>query len=559
MRMGLFVILFIMNASRTHTFPLCVSIQQYASKPSSNQVGKIIFRPQQVTIESALHYATNGNAFCSSFSSDSSDGTITMADKTEANFQSTSSISYDFDHMTVPMPDFIASLPFKPSFAYTSYSNGVNGYCFRLVYVFDDPIISVHSFNTLYQAIATANSFRRATMEHGGWDKRNVAQMYYGTGPTASKYSSNSIFSQSIFEPYITSSTAVAERKDTGSYFAEQHLFKKRTTINPAFLHDLFSHSTRAFYLMYRDKYYPNYRPSLSTPLILDESEMFFTYPSKYYCVYHKRNGKDTLKWIIGDDRKRKLYITARIMLANIPSMSIENLVYNLALERWWYYENNDGKINNRVLVQTAINAFRNRHRNLRSSKHGAFKVNKDYWVEQGLSANQAKTIVRSYIQLKKVRSLWNQELTIPENHLLLKAHGLRISQRTLERMVTRGDIKIIGYRGRRTYLSCCRDSVTIRILKLIDRDGAITQPEIAATLKLNKRTVKRYMKEMVDKYIAREGNNRSGRWVVLHPLPWEVQKKEDQHVPMAKKQSVHEKSKSSFKSGGRSFPRQRL
>ena len=68
-----------------------------------------------------------------------------------------------------------------------------------------------------------------------------------------------------------------------------------------------------------------------------------------------------------------------------------------------------------------------------------------------------------------------------------------------------------------------CTDNVTISespikkgILELLRTDGNMKQQDIADALNVSKRTVIRYMKEMEGTAICREGNNRSGRWVVI-------------------------------------------
>ena len=423
--------------------------------------------------------------------------------------------------MDVPMLDYIETLPYKPSFAYPTYSNGKNGFCrFRLAYVFDSEIWGVPSFNTLYQAIATANAFVRETKEHGGWDKRNVSQLYFGTTAQASTYSEHIVYSVDDFSEF-----AVTYEEETPKVSVSKvtDYTKYESTVDAEFLFDFTHLPQTALYMKYRDVFYPNYVPSLSTPLIKDESDMFFLYPDDYVCVYHKRKGKYTLKWEIGEDRKKKMYITAQIMLFNLPELTIENLLYNLRLERQWYYENTDGKISNEFLIQTAINAFEKPYP-LEPSEHGTFTLNKPYWEGQGLTANQAKMIVRGLLKTREVNRLYNPELTVKENHRMLQEQGMKISLRTLQRMVTGGDIKIISAKHQHTYLSCCRDSDTVLILQLIEKNERITQSEIAAALNVSPRTVKRYMDAMRGVYVEREGNNRTGRWVILHPLPWEPQ-----------------------------------
>lgn len=504
-----------MSADNEFQFNLCVSQQGYETKPTKEQIPKITFEPRVVTIDEALQCATEGRAFCYSFATAKQDGIITIKDKKETNFLSTSTIIYDFDDMEVPMFDYIETLPYKPSFAYPTYSDGKNGFSrFRLAYVLDCPVWGVSQFNTLYQAIATANAFLPETKEHGGWDKRNVSQLYYGTKAEASTYNGHTVYSVGDFQQFVSYSTeepkvSVAKATDYTKY---------ETTIDAEFLFDFTHLSQKGLYTKYRDVYYPNYEASLSTPLILDDSEMFFLFPDDYVCVNHKRKGKYTHPWEVGEDRKKKMFITAQIMLFNLPSLSIENLLYNLSLERQWYYKNDDGKISNEFLIQTAISAFEKPYP-LEPSKHGAFKLNNPYWEGQGYTANQAKMIVRRILKTREVNRLYSPELTVTDNFKMLKEQGVKVSIRTLRRMVSRGDIKIISPKASHTYLSCCPDSDTILMLELIYRNGYITQQELSKALNVSLPTIKRYMREMKGKLIEREGDNRTGKWVVRSPF----------------------------------------
>ena len=501
------------------SFILHVSRDGYTTKPAKKLISRITFEPRKLTIDDALKCVTEGRAFCYTFSTASKDGIITLKDKTEANFLSTSTVIYDFDDMDVPMHDYIETLPFKPSFAYPTYSDGKNGYRrFRLVYVFEQPLSGVSAFNALYEAIAAANSFVPENRgQHGGWDRRGVSQLYFGTTAQASTYNGHIVYSISDFEQFAV----VRTDAQPATTLNASTWPKYESVIDPRFLYDFMHISQEALFTKYKEQYFPNYAPSLSTPLMLDESGMFYTYPDDFVCVYHKRKGKYTLRWGIGEDRKKKMFITAQVMLYNLPGLSIENLLYNLRLERQWYYDNSDGKVDNAVLLQTAVNALEKPYL-LEPSTHGAFKLNKEYWAGQGKTANEAKMIVRRLLRAREVDRLYDPELTISENYRMLKEQGVRISLRTLERMVTRGDIKIVTPHPHHTYLSCCRDADTIRILKLIDRNERITQSEIAEALNYTPRTIKRYMDAMRGVYIEREGNNRSGRWVIIHPFPWE-------------------------------------
>ena len=504
-----------MLANSEYEFTLFVSQKNYSSKPSKDEMPKMRFVPQQLTIESALECATQGKAFCYTFQSDKADGSLSVKDKKKENFISTSTMIYDFDDMKVSMADYINSIPYKPSFAYPTYSDGKNGLSrFRLAYVFDEEILGENDFNAVFHAIANANHFTPETKEQGGWDVRSVAQMYFGTTQDVSTYISNTVYSIDDFEPYMV---PVTVNGTSTKVSPSNNLNRNRDIVDKEFLYNLYHSKYEDFFKSYFDSYYPNYSQSLETTLTLSQNEMWYEYPDDYVAVFRKREGKKVLKWNIGENRKKRLYITAQMMLHNCPELTIENLIYNLYIERKHYYNNADNKISNQVLIDTAVNAF-NRRINLNPSNHSSYRVNKEFWSEQGVGVHQAKGFIRREIKVQEILPYIDSNKTIKENHQILIDKGIDISVRTLQRMVTRGDIYIYN-NNVITLLSECRSDVTIRqnhIIELMKENNQITADEIAKQLDCDVRTVKRDIKKMRGVLIDRVGNNRSGYWVVL-------------------------------------------
>lgn len=504
-----------MLANSEYEFTLFVSQKNYSSKPSKDEMPLMRFVRQQLTIESALECATQGKAFCYTFQSNKADGSLSVKDKKKENFISTSAIIYDFDDMKVSMADYINSIPYKPSFAYPTYSDGKNGLSrFRLAYVLDAEILGEGDFNAIYHAIANANNFTPETKEQGGWDVRSVAQMYFGTTQDVSTYISNTVYSINDFEPYavpVTVNGTSTKKSESKS------LNRNRDIVDKEFLYNLYHSKYEDFFKSYFDSYYSNYSQSLETTLMLSENEMWYEYPDDYIAVFRKREGKKVLKWNIGENRKKRLYITAQMMLYNCPDLTIENLIYNLYIERKHYYNNADNKINNQVLIETAVNAF-NRRINLNPSNHSSYRVNKEFWSEQGVGVHQAKGFIRRERKVQEILPYIDSNKTVKENYDNLIQNGVEMSLRTLQRMVSRGDIYIYNYKSM-TLLSECRSDVTIRqkqIIELMKTNDKITADEIAKQLDCDLRTIKRDIKKMKGVLIDRVGNNRSGHWVVL-------------------------------------------
>ena len=512
------------------TFTQCISEQHFKTKPGSAECKTIVFKPQEVTIKKLLDYATHGGVFSPTCKSASIDGSFPITAKTKESFVSASTLFYDFDKMDVPMSDFVIGLKYKPSFAYTSYRNGVDGFRYRLGYVFRHPITGNQNYRELYCAVCTATGFPIETQTTGGLDKRNEAQCYFGTRTDADTYISGYNYSQQEFDEYRSSEQTHAFFPEEKS--ASESCSKPRTAvrINPEFLKDFKALSSLDFESKYSSQYGRNYVTATSTPLILDESQMFYTFPENYTAVLHSWKGRQIRRWDIGEDRKNKIFWTAQIMLHNNPNLTIENLLYNLRRERDLFYVNTDNKVNNEYLISVAQRSMTKRY-TPNQTRHGKFRINPEFWGELGLSHHAAANCVRGYFNAQVVKQYINPFLGIKENLEILHEHGVSvregklISESTLKRMVTKGLIQINTNHGHLPTPDSigCTEDVTIRdkplvkgILHLIQTDGNMTQKAIADTLEVDVRTIKRYFKELEGTVIRREGNNRSGRWVVL-------------------------------------------
>lgn len=422
------------------------------------------------------------------------------------------------------MDDFISDkVKYKPTFAYTTFDNHIEGNRYRLCYVFNHPIKGEANYNAMYNAIIQANDFPIENKEQGGIDTKTqnrCEQCYLGTHECADIYYvpySLYIYSTYDFEKYIEQQTEQPQSQTVCANNAE-------IKIDSGFLNDFKNLNIDVFFKKYR-YYYPNYLASIETPLILDESHMFYTYPEDYVAVTHKMKGGKSLKWKVGEDRKIKMFMTAKIMLHNLPTLTIENLLFNLKMERHWYYINVDDKINDDFLIHTAKNAYKYDYP-LNPTKHGSYRVNKKYWEEQGISANSASGYIRSYRHAMEIKPLINPYMPLKYNLDLLNDSGIRISESTLKRMVTRGFIEINKKREINTYLSQrigdVTNPVTNEILRLLKENGNRTQKDIAEILNMHVRTIKRYFKAMTGKLIKREGDNRAGKWEVIEPQPQE-------------------------------------
>lgn len=425
-----------MSIADNYTFTLNVSQKAYPNKIPNNQVGKLTFTTQALTIKELENKVKEGYAFCYNFTKQSD--ILTMHDKTIAGFQFTNIIFFDFDHMTIPMQEFVKGLNFKPTFAYTSYSNAPedNDYRYRLVYAFSDAITSVQDFAKVYDGIAIANGFEKVV------DKRVVNQYYNGSKADCETFGTEIIYALHDFDNYVSDNTYSFpfENKDKKDVYTSYSEMENVPEISDEFRRDLELLTYANFMDRYMPMYEETYAKSLATELILKDDASCFIYPDNYFEVYRKHYWKDGKhyieKWMNGEGRRRKLYLTAKIMVQNVPDMTIEQLVYNLVREKADYYDNSDGQLRNDVLIGIAERAFKYRHISIKSKNRKKYKVNKELWAAYGISPNSAKNIVRKQMNEESILPLYDFSKSVKDNLESLHALGIKVGKSKLYELV---------------------------------------------------------------------------------------------------------------------------
>lgn len=439
------------------TFNLNVSVGSYPkAKPSKPYL--IQYANQSLTLADLEKLEKQGKSFCYNFKDVDESGLVTQSQKTLNGFSYTNILFFDIDKMPISMQDYISQILYKPSLAYTTYSNGKNGkFGYRLIFAFATPITSINDFDNLYYAIAAANGFKQRIYPIGDefegtkyeFDYRKVNQQYYGGGENSETYRTDYVYSVSDFSSFFEDGISLKAEIDAKSVSKKENkIIKTEDTIpdennrerekeesayypdleNP-FYRDLFSMSPKDFISSHQE-YMEVYHYSLSSQLQLSEDGRYWIYPDDYQEVKRnwKRdsNGKRSVhKWQIGSGRKKRMYVTAQIMRFNIPDITKEELIYNLVCERFYYYQNTDNNLNNKTLIHI-VDSVLEHDFELSPCKHPKFSVNKDYWCKGNMTSNQAKNIIRKEIKEAQVLSLYNFNLSVKENLQILKDNGIK-------------------------------------------------------------------------------------------------------------------------------------
>lgn len=128
----------------SYRFNVSISDRCYDHKPSKNDYTHMSFCVENVTMQEIIDKVSAGYSICHLFNNKR---------RLKKNFVGSYCIFIDVDDSQVSMKDFIDNAKMKPSFAYTTSSNGVKGYRFRLGYVFDDMIETEDLYKDIYSAI----------------------------------------------------------------------------------------------------------------------------------------------------------------------------------------------------------------------------------------------------------------------------------------------------------------------------------------------------------------------------------------------------------------------
>ena len=140
--------------NRNFTFNMGVSTTRYEKK--CTEWGKLRYQTVQLDIDGLEDYIRKGYCFTHTFKDVSADGSFGCKEKTIKNFKSTNTVFLDIDNSSLTAQEFYTSVTPQPTLMYTTPSNvtGVQNR-FRLVYLYEQPILSNDTYKKEVQKIST--------------------------------------------------------------------------------------------------------------------------------------------------------------------------------------------------------------------------------------------------------------------------------------------------------------------------------------------------------------------------------------------------------------------
>lgn len=411
---------------RDYLFTISISTQAYSSKPNKYDCTTMKFRERTLSVDEFAENIRRGYSYCALFTHD---GTVfTTTQKTDDNFKQSYTLSVDCDTMSVPMDEYLSTLPIQPSIAYTTTSNGLEGkgFRYRLIYILDDALTTKNEVKSKYYGLLSM-----------------LGIQYKGTndncGSKCSQYFNGSLDCE------IRTTDTLLHTDDIPAVCVEDEPCEKKPTLKTephaaGRISDLFTGDFKSdwYKLPLNEillKYAPQYTLWKRSPNCeYDDNGIYYYQPTDGMIVLPKYKDKDgKCKDLVKKGwRTSKSFIYAtQIRLLN-PEITFNGLCYALGELIAMKFQL-DSQITNQWIAQQAAAAWAIPYEALKSSVKSKFTTSVEYAIANGISRQQVAQDERRRVKDKAVSRYFNALKTDRENVKVLKEHGVSVSPKFLK------------------------------------------------------------------------------------------------------------------------------
>ena len=456
-----------MKTTNDYKFEVSISTERFDHKPNRDtEIPNLHFTKKAVDVDEYIEYMLEGYCYAGVYSYDSFD----IGQKDNENYRYSYLVTIDVDHSHETMNEMVDRIEFKPTFAYTSCRDGLNGESrFRLVYAFDEKIEGKIDYYNLVYSIFTANGVdieKEVGYRDKKYDKKSddAIQFYNGNGTENFDFTvTDIIYYKEDFKDYYKQYHRVTNSKSVNENYIHTHtnnIHLNDTFKDKQFEDDFYKLKIEEILSKYIDVY-----PNLEhTPLeIPDDDTPYIIIPTDYVEIkrlckvgkegkYIRVNDGSALKIKDGQGRRRTLFWNGILRRLINPNITFDNLVYNLLYELCYYISNYKAEniIGKKEIYQIAVDVMKqdmSKYEHLRGTDK-QFIVNRNYCIKYGKTKNEVKPMAAKLIRYNHIGELYDCNLTDKENLDKMKENGMVISLRTLKRW--REENGITKYKKRR-------------------------------------------------------------------------------------------------------------
>ena len=419
-----------------------ISTQSYAQKPQPSDIRTMTFNKKELKVNELCSYISKGYAFTNIFNNN---GRLTIKEKKIENFKEAWIISYDVDHNDASMYDFVDTLKIKPTISYTTPSNGKDGYCFRLLYILDEPITTNDEYKDIYEGFAKY---------------LDIFDIIDAKAKDSSRY-----FNGSKGCDIVCNEENTIRLNDVRTIVKDINQCENESTNNKTeniedravLVDDSFSHQPidRDFIndfnsLSYRDFYEKCYLSGKyvsqehtfveddGTNPIIELGDNFIEIIRKFKLVeFRGKKIPVRYKFKDGEGRRDKLWNNGMLRRKINPSLRFEDILYNLVSEVLLYYDNSDGQLNRTTIFSIAKSVMRfNLDRyNPRIKKRRSYIASSAYCQIHGISKRKAVAMYQAKKRSKAplIEYYYREGLKPKDVEALIKESGEEINIRTIQ------------------------------------------------------------------------------------------------------------------------------
>ena len=332
-------------------------------------------------------------------------------------------MAYDIDDNPFPMEEYLTTLTYQPTIAYTTTSDGIKGNRYRLVYCFDGKITGKAQYEATFETIQVESGIG----ELKDTCTRSPAQAFFGNAlPTCRMVCTNYVYN------IPTTASTTSEKSEKVSKQIKNKKGESDIICNDTFRNDFDSMSLRKFVSTYNSEYQP-----------IEESELTYRngyalIDENYLRIYRRWNPytRHIHKWQDGEGRRKKLATAALIIRKIKPDITAEHLIYCLAYEVVHYYSNIDGVLNKSLILRVAEATLEKPIDEITIKGHDKrkYKVDTDYWKSLGVSTKAAVAKAKGMWNDERIGELYDLQLTDKENVKTMAEYGVTVSESTLKR-----------------------------------------------------------------------------------------------------------------------------
>ena len=410
------------------TFTLSISNERYDDKNTIDWRKVKYSKIDDLSIEHIAELIKEGYCYTCIFKK----ANFGVWHKTEKNWIGSDFIMFDVDNVRneITFEEYLKSLKYTPTIAYTTPNcnqqkpNEIKPYSrFRLLYAFETTITDKTIYQGIYDAIK--DTFDEALFDTTkNWDNcaNSPVQQFSGNGTKNCQITINHvIYNVSNFE--IKEPTEEPIEKD-----------KIKVRIDDEFLQNLNALKPTDFLSCYRDKYQIIYETELDY-----NDDGYAMIPEDYvriqrnYTIY-KEDGKICSKYKRlrdGERRRHTLFCNAKIRCQIKPQISVEELIFNLVYDRYYFYDNSDNVLTNQCLLRIALDAKKATYQ-MTMKKKPIFKVDKVFCYENQIKPNALKMIVRKTLNFDKIKQWYDPTKSVKDNLKFATENNIKVGQRTL-------------------------------------------------------------------------------------------------------------------------------